>query len=128
MLRSIWILYLFGMFFIEVSFSDNQVVTYEVYSPKDSAPTHVDCQATESAFPCDDVKQQCIAREKVCDAVWDCEGGKDETVEVCGCLPHEFQCNASVCIDAVRRCDRLDDCEDGSDEDNCGKSFLTSVT
>ncbi|KAK7483115.1 hypothetical protein BaRGS_00025611, partial [Batillaria attramentaria] len=36
-----------------------------------------------------------------------------------GCLPNEFQCNNTHCIDIIKRCDLKDDCEAGNDEENC---------
>lgn len=37
-----------------------------------------------------------------------------------GCLPNEFQCNATTCIDGIKRCDRAPDCQDEEDELDCG--------
>ena len=39
-----------------------------------------------------------------------------------GCIPHEFQCNDTVCIELIKRCDLKDDCEGGNDEIGCGKA------
>ncbi|KAK3782893.1 hypothetical protein RRG08_002522 [Elysia crispata] len=62
---------------------------------------------------------QCVLRSLACNHVPDCQNGWDESVEICGCPPHEFQCNSSHCIDLVRRCDVTEDCQDGSDELDC---------
>ena len=39
---------------------------------------------------------------------------------ITGCELHEFQCNATNCIDMIRRCDNQIDCEGGVDEIHCG--------
>ncbi|RUS77961.1 hypothetical protein EGW08_014270, partial [Elysia chlorotica] len=62
---------------------------------------------------------QCVPRSLACNQVPDCQNGWDESVQICGCPPHEFACNSSHCIDLVRRCDLTQDCLDGSDELDC---------
>ncbi|CAL1535733.1 unnamed protein product [Lymnaea stagnalis] len=62
---------------------------------------------------------QCVLMGSKCDGVSDCENGMDESVETCGCLQSEFQCNHTTCIDKILRCDRNDDCSNGLDEREC---------
>ncbi|GFO01757.1 low-density lipoprotein receptor-related protein [Plakobranchus ocellatus] len=75
----------------------------------------------QDAFLCNvgDQPIQCVSSSLTCDQVADCKNGWDESVKICGCLPHEFQCNSSHCIDLVKRCDRTLDCQDGEDEEDC---------
>ena len=42
-------------------------------------------------------------------------------ISTSGCLPHEFQCNMTSCIDGIKRCDRHKDCDNGADEEDCGE-------
>ncbi|XP_069171156.1 G-protein coupled receptor GRL101 [Procambarus clarkii] len=61
---------------------------------------------------------ECIPTNLRCNGVPDCDGGEDESVRECGCLPNEFQCGAS-CIDLVYRCDTFPHCSEGQDEHHC---------
>ncbi|KAK6167360.1 hypothetical protein SNE40_021407 [Patella caerulea] len=75
----------------------------------------------ESSFKCDLESEiaECVDQSLVCNGISECLNGRDESVEICGCLPNEFQCNNTHCIDAIRRCDTFADCEDGNDEQDC---------
>ncbi|GAB1600041.1 G-protein coupled receptor GRL101-like, partial [Argonauta hians] len=73
----------------------------------------------ENSFTCDEAKKECIAAEKKCNGISECSNGYDESVKSCGCLPHEFQCNETSCVDLVKRCDTVQDCFGGEDEINC---------
>lgn len=44
-----------------------------------------------------------------------------------GCLPNEFKCNSTTCIDGIKRCDRQNDCENAEDERDCGKYMTSSL-
>ena len=46
-------------------------------------------------------------------------------MSVAGCLPNEFQCNSTTCIDGIKRCDRRSDCQNAEDEMDCGKSMAS---
>ncbi|XP_046393061.1 G-protein coupled receptor GRL101-like isoform X2 [Ischnura elegans] len=60
----------------------------------------------------------CLPAESRCNGTAECEGGEDESVAECGCLPNEFRCG-NLCVDALRRCDRVADCPGGEDEMDC---------
>ncbi|XP_069137842.1 G-protein coupled receptor GRL101-like [Argopecten irradians] len=75
--------------------------------------------ANPDSFHCNEAGTECIDQSLVCNGVSECSTGKDESVDVCGCLEGEFQCNKTVCVDIIRRCDRHRDCEDGKDEEDC---------
>ncbi|BFZ21201.1 hypothetical protein BsWGS_24239 [Bradybaena similaris] len=70
-------------------------------------------------FRCENERNQCVPFTERCDGVANCDNGRDEAVEVCGCLPTEFQCNTTTCINMVQRCDTRVDCDNLSDELNC---------
>ncbi|XP_076437604.1 G-protein coupled receptor GRL101-like [Babylonia areolata] len=79
---------------------------------------HHDCRSDVS-FKCDVSMTQCIDARLTCNGVAECQNGRDESVEICGCLPNEFQCNKTHCIDVIKRCDLSPDCDDESDEESC---------
>ncbi|KAL4218463.1 hypothetical protein ACF0H5_023197 [Mactra antiquata] len=70
-------------------------------------------------FKCSEHNTECISSDLLCNGVSECSNGADESVPICGCLPNEFQCNSTSCIDVIKRCDRHPDCHDGEDEINC---------
>ncbi|CAE1285336.1 G-protein coupled receptor GRL101 [Acanthosepion pharaonis] len=78
----------------------------------------VPCQSDE-VFHCDGDNQNCIPQALKCNGISECSNGRDESVKICGCLPHEFQCNETTCVDLVKRCDTFRDCEEGEDEMEC---------
>ncbi|KAH7636683.1 g-protein coupled receptor [Dermatophagoides farinae] len=68
----------------------------------------------------DDYDDSCFYLDTKCNGVSDCPNGFDESIEMCGCMEHEFECN-QTCIDSLLiRCDTKIDCQDGGDENNCG--------
>ncbi|XP_029633576.2 G-protein coupled receptor GRL101 isoform X2 [Octopus sinensis] len=85
----------------------------------------IPCQ-TENAFTCDEASKECISAEQKCNGISECSNGFDESVKTCGCLPHEFQCNETNCVDLVKRCDTVQDCDAGEDEINC-ESYVCPV-
>uniref|UniRef100_A0A0L8HUC8 Uncharacterized protein n=1 Tax=Octopus bimaculoides TaxID=37653 RepID=A0A0L8HUC8_OCTBM len=85
----------------------------------------IPCQ-TENAFTCDETSKECISAEQKCNGISECSNGFDESVKTCGCLPHEFQCNETNCVDLVKRCDTVQDCDAGEDEVNC-ESYVCPV-
>ncbi|XP_070509903.1 basement membrane-specific heparan sulfate proteoglycan core protein isoform X20 [Chironomus tepperi] len=69
----------------------------------------------------------CIARNKICDGVFDCTDGSDENGCRSGrCEPNEFQCSNRKCVLKTWRCDGENDCGDNSDEDNCFQQSTSS--
>ncbi|KAK3589232.1 hypothetical protein CHS0354_020093 [Potamilus streckersoni] len=76
------------------------------------------CYSSEM-YPCDIDRNECIPASQVCNGIIECTNASDENVETCGCLPNEFHCNSSVCIDIIHRCDQKKDCVDGADELDC---------
>ncbi|CAG5119298.1 unnamed protein product, partial [Candidula unifasciata] len=73
----------------------------------------------ENIFRCENDRNQCVPSSVKCDGVANCDNGRDEAVDICGCLPTEFQCNMTTCINIVQRCDTRVDCDNGSDEMHC---------
>ncbi|VDO56032.1 unnamed protein product [Haemonchus placei] len=64
-------------------------------------------------------KPKCISKQKVCDGVWDCMDGKDET-NCNSCPSNALRCpGEGTCIPKLSRCDGIADCRDGSDETDC---------
>ncbi|VDM74572.1 unnamed protein product, partial [Strongylus vulgaris] len=63
-------------------------------------------------------KTKCIPKNKVCDGVWDCMDGKDET-NCKSCPQDSIRCDEGKCIPKMSRCDGVADCKDGSDEIGC---------
>ncbi|XP_052762517.1 G-protein coupled receptor GRL101-like isoform X2 [Mya arenaria] len=70
-------------------------------------------------FQCSEDPLECIESHLKCNGVSECANGADESVLACGCLPNEFQCNMTSCIDVIKRCDRNPDCQNGEDEMDC---------
>lgn len=66
----------------------------------------------------------CITKTKICDGVFDCTDGSDESScsKMNNCEPNEFKCRNNKCIMKTWRCDAENDCGDGSDEENCQMS------
>ncbi len=63
----------------------------------------------------------CIPWRVVCNGVWDCPGGTDET-SICNytACPRQFKChNSSTCISDESVCDDILDCKQGDDEHFC---------
>ena len=76
---------------------------------------------TNTFFVCTN-KKKCIDYSKVCNLVYDCEDGSDETQ----CTNH-FRCNSSrKLLPKTKKCDGNIDCADLSDECNehCSKKLL----
>ncbi|XP_071443294.1 G-protein coupled receptor GRL101-like [Hetaerina americana] len=71
-----------------------------------------------AVFRCDSPEEVCLPAESRCNGITECEGGEDESVAECGCLPNEFRCG-NKCVDVLRRCDRVSDCPGGEDEMDC---------
>ncbi len=98
-------------------------------------------------FRCVD-NDECVPRERVCDAVADCMDGSDESDTACreyrdahvcvqgtdlcdkervdllnpttACDPPRFRCSDSgKCLNDLLRCDGVQNCRDGSDERDC---------
>ncbi len=72
----------------------------------------------------------CIPWRYVCNAIWDCPGGLEETEcsnrKVC---PGQFKCyNSSICLDRDSLCDNVKDCIHGDDEVLCGNGFSDCLT
>ncbi|XP_014219985.1 modular serine protease-like [Copidosoma floridanum] len=68
---------------------------------------------------------QCIANDRVCDGVTDCNDGSDETTQECQnsppCSSRNFRCSYGACVDGNTRCNGRNECADGSDELDCQK-------
>ncbi|KAL1466049.1 hypothetical protein MTO96_042978, partial [Rhipicephalus appendiculatus] len=79
---------------------------------------HVTYSCSRKTFECvGDGKL--VDRTRLCDGVWDCWGGSDETDCHSNrtCLETEFRCERDGrCIPVAWRCDSFRDCEDGTDE------------
>ncbi|KAL5247220.1 hypothetical protein ACHWQZ_G019168 [Mnemiopsis leidyi] len=76
---------------------------------------------TNRYFVCDN-KVQCLDYTKICDLVYDCEDGSDETY-----CTNNFKCNSSrELLPKTKKCDGQIDCFDFSDECNeqCSKEIL----
>ena len=89
---------------------------YLIFVTKSSGNVH-----TNTLFVCTD-KRKCVDYSKVCDLVYDCSDGSDETQ----CTNH-FQCNSSgKLLPKTKKCDGNIDCADLSDECNelCSKKLL----
>ncbi|XP_049533845.1 putative vitellogenin receptor [Anopheles darlingi] len=90
----------------------------------------VDCHWNE--FRCADGRK-CIAANRRCDKVPDCNDASDEAncdgyVRHGECRPTQFTCANGLCIDANQRCDGYADCRDGSDEVGCKPSASSNGT
>ncbi|KAH3712735.1 hypothetical protein DPMN_072490, partial [Dreissena polymorpha] len=73
----------------------------------------------DAMFLCSSEPIKCIPVGMKCNGVSECSNGADESVQNCGCLPNEFQCNSTSCIDSIKRCDRNQDCQNSEDEIGC---------
>lgn len=59
----------------------------------------------------------CLPNSYVCNGVYDCDGGEDESSGAgCSC---EWECNNGKCIHSDWVCDGEKDCSSGEDEKNC---------
>jgi hypothetical protein len=72
----------------------------------------------------DTTQVQCVSRRALCDGIWDCGNGRDESA--CGtgreCPAGEFLCrDGSRCIKGKEACDGFTHCADHSDEIGCGE-------
>ncbi|XP_059145903.1 G-protein coupled receptor GRL101-like [Physella acuta] len=103
---------------------DNRFATV---NKADNSPIRIPCSDPD-AFHCDVMGQECVPLSRKCDDTPDCTNRTDESVETCGCLPTEFQCNKTTCIDKMQRCDRRADCDNESDEMNCETYVCPPVT
>lgn len=72
-------------------------------------------------FQCDD--GSCLDRSLVCDRIKHCEGGNDESDELCNnwkCKFDEIPCSENgPCLPAIFRCDGIPQCSNQADETNC---------
>ncbi|XP_025091011.1 G-protein coupled receptor GRL101-like [Pomacea canaliculata] len=118
------LLLVFSMYLHTVTGADGTFTNGEVVEDEDATKSLC---AEDWSFKCDESMQECIDPKFLCNGVSECLNGRDESVEQCGCLPNEFQCNRSHCIDVIKRCDLTDDCQDGSDERNC-ETYLCPLT
>lgn len=96
------------------------VVSVLAVDPESSSKNNrTDSCSSKEMFLCSQKPLECISETLTCNGVSECANGADESVSICGCLPNEFQCNRTSCIDVIKRCDRHPDCHDGEDEINC---------
>ena len=62
----------------------------------------------------------CVRWHAVCNAVWDCPGGKDEVHCINRSCTGQFKChNISTCVAPENLCDGTEDCILGDDEFFC---------
>ncbi|KAK3706598.1 hypothetical protein RRG08_055037 [Elysia crispata] len=95
--------------------------TFRSLGGMDNSPSAAGRDLCENSanFRCDPEGSQCVFANATCDGISHCANGRDESVETCGCLPSEFQCNQTTCISKLKQCDTFRDCSDGLDEQNC---------
>lgn len=61
----------------------------------------------------------CIESSKLCDGVWNCDNGADESKAMCErflCPKETFRCKYGGCVAQSTLCDGFNDCFDGTDE------------
>ncbi|KAJ2941349.1 hypothetical protein O0L34_g3549 [Tuta absoluta] len=101
------------------------------------ATDEVDCLRPcpwEGSIRCRLEPYKCVTAPKICDGIWNCVDGEDETPEICNrvnrtsklyptriVLPREechdgFNCSNGQCVEWMSVCDNQIDCRDGSDE------------
>ncbi|ESO07660.1 hypothetical protein HELRODRAFT_138302, partial [Helobdella robusta] len=71
-------------------------------------------------FSC--TRGRCVSRHFLCDKIFDCPYGDDESPQVCGkCRFNEYRCKGErkKCISNYFVCDSKADCPVGDDEDSC---------
>ncbi|KAI5633262.1 low-density lipoprotein receptor domain class A domain-containing protein [Phthorimaea operculella] len=101
------------------------------------ATDEVDCLRPcpwEGSLRCRLEPYKCVTAPRICDGMWDCVDGEDETPEICNRVnktsklypkriylpPREchdgFNCSNGQCVEWMSVCDNHYDCADGSDE------------
>ena len=91
------------------------------------AATLTECSSCGDVTPCVTVpcaadqfdcgNGECVARDRVCDNIRDCDNLADEAA--CPCGEDEFTCGDGGCVPAQYVCDTRPDCRDRSDEAGC---------
>ncbi|XP_030565234.1 very low-density lipoprotein receptor-like [Drosophila novamexicana] len=101
------------------------LIAPEVFSKAECEYRWFQCTSNTRPINCDaKVNEGWIRLSKLCDGIWDCDDGSDESIMACKLHPslqldYNLYCASGAAFANNQRCDGSRDCWDGSDELGC---------